>query len=105
MVGLLVGLVTFLSIGAFHPIVIKCEYRFGKGCWPAFAIVGVVFCIVSVLTGLWVEDVTLHYMLSTMSGVLAFSAFWSIRELFEQEERVRKGWFPANPKRRDKRGK
>ena len=26
--------------------------------------------------------------------------FWSIKEVFEQRERVRKGWFPKNPKRK-----
>ena len=35
-----------------------------------------------------------------MLGILAFSCFWSIRELFEQEQRVKKGWFPKNEKRK-----
>ncbi|HIT47433.1 MAG TPA: DUF4491 family protein, partial [Candidatus Cryptobacteroides merdipullorum] len=39
---------------------------------------------------------------STIAGVAAFSAFWSIVELFEQEKRVRKGWFPENPARKSK---
>jgi hypothetical protein len=39
-------------------------------------------------------------MISTLLGVFAFSSFWSIHELFEQRERVRKGWFPQNPKRK-----
>ena len=30
------------------------------------------------------------------------SCLWSIKELFEQRERVRKGWFPENPKRKAK---
>jgi hypothetical protein len=29
---------------------------------------------------------------------------WSIKDLFEQEERVKKGWFLANPKRVKKSG-
>ena len=33
-------------------------------------------------------------------GILAFACFWSIRELFEQERRVEKGWFPKNEKRK-----
>lgn len=32
--------------------------------------------------------------------VTAFSCFWSILELIQQERRVQKGWFPANPKRK-----
>ena len=38
-------------------------------------------------------------LLASLLGVFAFSSFWTIKELFEQEERVRKGWFPKNPKR------
>lgn len=98
-VGLLTGLVTFLTIGVCHPIVIKCEYHFGKECWPAFAVIGAVFCVLSVLVGRWVDNQTTHYLLSTICGVVAFSSFWSIFELFEQEKRVARGWFPANPKR------
>ena len=41
-------------------------------------------------------------MIVALAGVFAFSSFWTIKELFEQQERVRKGWFPANPKRRTK---
>ena len=37
---------------------------------------------------------------STIVGVTAFSCFWSIHELIEQDKRVAKGWFPANPKRK-----
>ena len=36
---------------------------------------------------------------SAICGVFAFSSFWTIKEVFEQEERVLKGWFPKNPKR------
>jgi hypothetical protein len=34
-------------------------------------------------------------------GVFACSSLWSIGEIFEQRERVKKGWFPKNPNRRD----
>ncbi|MDE6270388.1 MAG: DUF4491 family protein, partial [Muribaculaceae bacterium] len=37
---------------------------------------------------------------SALLGVTAFSSFWTILEIFEQRERVRKGWFPANPARK-----
>ena len=90
--GLIIGVATFLSIGVCHPIVIKCEYYFGKECWPFFLCIGLVLSAVS----LFIEDL----VWSTVAGVLAFSAFWSILELFEQEERVRKGWFPENPNRK-----
>ena len=67
--GLLVGLATFLVIGLFHPLVIKAEYYIGVTSWVVFAV----------------------------AGVVAFSSFWSILEVFEQRERVRKGWFPEGP--------
>lgn len=89
--GLIVGLVTFIVIGLFHPIVIKAEYHFGKGCWWAFLVAGIIFAGVSV----FLSDL----VYSTVAGVVSFSCFWSILELFEQEKRVKKGWFPSNPRR------
>ena len=89
--GFAIGLCTFPIIGMFHPIVIKCEYHFGTGCWPVLLLAGIAALAGSFLVG----DVALAALL----GVFAFSSFWSIKELFEQEERVRKGWFPRNPKR------
>lgn len=93
LLGLAIGLSTFLIIGLFHPICIKCEYHFGTRCWWWFLVVGLVMCAVAVT----VDDV----FLSTLSGVIAFSSFWTIKEIFEQRERVRKGWFPKNPRRSD----
>lgn len=90
-VGLIIGSCTFLIIGIFHPIVIKAEYHFGVGCWWAFLVVG--------LAGVAVSLFVNNFILSTLIGVVAFSSFWSILELFKQRERVSKGWFPANPKR------
>lgn len=91
--GLAIGLCTFLVIGLFHPICIKCEYYFGTKCWWWFLLAGIAMCFAAVA----VDDV----FLSTLSGVIAFSSFWTIKEIFEQRERVRKGWFPMNPKRKD----
>ena len=92
--GIIVGLATFLIIGVFHLIVIKAEYHFGKRCWWFFALAGVAFAVLS----LFIESM----VWSTITGVTAFSCFWSIHELIEQENRVRKGWFPANPKKNQK---
>lgn len=90
--GLLIGLSTFLIIGLFHPIVIKCEYYFGTKCWWWFLILGFVAVAGSIL----VENI----LLSAILGVFAFSSFWTILEIFEQKQRVEKGWFPKNPKRK-----
>lgn len=32
--GIGIGLISFLVIGIFHPIVIKAEYHIGLACWP-----------------------------------------------------------------------
>ena len=90
--GLLVGLATFLIIGLFHPIVIKSEYHFGVRCWWVFLLVGIAFAFA--IASCLVHDI----VISTILGVTAFSCFWSILELFEQRERVRKGWFPRKKK-------
>lgn len=90
-IGIILGAAAFLLIGIFHPIVIKAEYHWGKQCWPLFAIVGIGLCI----AGLIIENITL----SAILGVAGFSCFWSIHELFQQEKRVQKGWFPKNPKK------
>ena len=87
--GIIVGIATFLIIGVFHPIVIKAEYYLGVRCWWIFLVVGLLAGISSVLIG--------NLILSTISGVIAFSSFWSIHELKQQRERVRKGWFPEGP--------
>lgn len=84
--GLIIGICTFLIIGLFHPIVIKTEYHFGVRVWWIFLIAG----LIGVAASLIVENT----LLSTLLGVFAFSSFWSIKELFEQRERVAKGWFP-----------
>ena len=89
--GIIAGAAAFLIIGIFHPIVIKAEYYFGKGCWPVFLVLGIISCVIS----LFMKDL----LISVVFAILGFSLFWSIKELFEQEKRVLKGWYPKNPKR------
>ncbi len=89
--GLLLGICSFLIIGIFHPLVIKGEYYLGVRCWWGFLIIGIATGILSLLTD--------NFFWQTLLAVVAFSSFWSILEVFEQRERVRKGWFPANPRR------
>ena len=89
--GLAVGLATFLIIGLFHPLVIKGEYYVGRKIRWWFLGAGII------LLGLclYVDDI----IASILLGVTAFSCLWSIHEVNEQVERVRRGWFPANPRR------
>ena len=74
--GIVIGICTFLIIGLFHPIVVKAEYYWGTRCWWWFLLLGIAGIIGSVLIG--------DILIST----------------FEQRERVLKGWFPMNPKRK-----
>lgn len=90
--GIIIAVATFLMIGLFHPIVIKSEYYWGVRCWPVFAVAGIVLLIGS----LFISDI----LVAAIVGVTGCSALWSILEIFEQRERVRKGWFPMNPKRK-----
>ncbi len=90
--GFIIAIVSFLCIGLFHPIVIKCEYYIGCKAWPAFVVFGILFTVFS----LFVEST----VVSSVLGVVGCSCFWSVKELFEQRERVRKGWFPENPNKK-----
>lgn len=89
--GVIIGLAAFLIIGLFHPIVIKGEYYFGKKVWPIFLLLGLLFIGISLLLKGPIP--------SSIIGILGFSCLWSIHELFEQEKRVKRGWFPKNHKR------
>ena len=90
--GILIGVATFLIIGLFHPLVVKAEYHIGTRSWWLFLLFGLVSAVASLLVG--------NLVVSIILGVLAFSSFWSIGEVFQQKKRVEKGWFPANPKKK-----
>ncbi len=90
--GIIVAVVTFLIIGLFHPIVIKSEYYWGVKCWWWFMVAGII-CLAA---SLMLSDL----IISMVLGVLGITFFWSIIELYDQRERVRKGWFPENPNRK-----
>lgn len=90
--GIIIGLMSFIIIGVFHPIVIKAEYYIGKKIWWLFLVVGLVFIGLSLMV--------YSSIFSAILGVAGFSSLWSIHEVIEQERRVQKGWFPKNPNRR-----
>ena len=91
--GIIIAVACFLVIGLFHPIVVKTEYYTGTRYWWMF-LVGGIACIAGALF-------VAGPVASAVLGVIGASALWSIKELFEQRERVEKGWFPMNPKRKD----
>jgi uncharacterized membrane protein len=92
--GIIIGLFTFIIIGLFHPLVIKVYYYWGTKSWASFLILGIISIILSV-------SIT-NFIISTICSIIAFSSFWSILEIFHQGKRVQKGWFPANPNRKNK---
>ena len=89
--GIIIGVFAFVITGVFHPVVVKCEYYFSAKVWPLFLVAGLLCAGISLFAG--------NDTVSGVFGILAFVLLWCIRELHEQEERVRKGWFPRNPNR------
>ncbi|GAB1483273.1 DUF4491 family protein [Treponema sp.] len=92
--GIIIGAFTFLIIGLFHPLVVKGEYYFSAKIWPVFLVGGIIFCALSIIF-------SQNILLSSLFSITGFSSLWSISEIRHQKERVEKGWFPKNPKRRD----
>ena len=90
--GLIIGAVTFISIAFTRYLTIKAEYWFTKWFWIGFLIIGLGLTAAS----LFIDNV----LLSISCGILAFNFLWGIGEIIEQEQRVAKGWFPKNPRRK-----
>ena len=91
--GIIIAVLSFFTIGIFHPIVIKTEYYTGTKYWWVFVVAGI--CCIG--TALFIEDT----IVSSVLGIAGASFLWSVKELFEQRDRVKKGWFTMNPKRKD----
>lgn len=89
--GILIGALTFVIIGVFHPLVIKGEYYFGQKVNWAFGICGIGATVWALFCG--------SLLGSAILAVTGFSCFWSIHEVRQQKKRVERGWFPRNPKR------
>jgi hypothetical protein len=84
--GIVIGFCSLVIIGLFHPLVIKGEYYFSKKIWVIFCALGLICIIIS----FFVKNI----YFSCLLGLLGFAFLWSIKELFEQEKRVKKGYFP-----------
>lgn len=91
--GVIIAALTFLIIGLCHPLVIKMEYYSGTRYWWVLLIVGIIAVVGALLVG--------SVILSSILGVIGASLLWGIGELFHQKKRVKRGWFPMNPKRKD----
>ncbi|NPA36951.1 MAG: DUF4491 family protein [Chlorobi bacterium] len=88
--GLLLGAVAFLIIGLCHPIVAKLEYYKGKQSWWMLFLPGLIFLFISLFSS---------RIISIITGIIAFSLFWSVIEIFKQHDRVLKGQARKNPNR------
>ncbi len=88
--AILIGVVAFVTIGVFHPVVVKIEYHFGKKAWWSVLLPGLVLVSISLFVSGY---------LSLVLGVVGFGFFWTTIELFFQHERVLKGQAKKNPKR------
>lgn len=91
--GVIIAVCAFVIIGVFHPIVIKTEYYTGTRYWWVFLVLGIA-CLAAAL---FVANI----IASVLLGILGATLLWAIHELFEQKERVEKGWFPKRKRRGD----
>lgn len=90
--GIFFGLFTASAIGLGIVWVIKLEYYIGAYTAKPIAALGLVFILVS----LFIPGFTISGIL----GVLGGTVIWGATELPDQEQRVDKGMFPANPNKR-----
>ncbi|GMO11230.1 MAG: hypothetical protein Ta2A_19370 [Treponemataceae bacterium] len=65
--GIIIGIIAFLTIGIFHPVVIYGEYHFGTKIWPYFLIIGIILCVLSLLMD--------NIIISATMGITAFCCF------------------------------
>jgi hypothetical protein len=89
--GFVLGLFMLFSIGFGFFWVIKLEYHLGAQVWKAVLGVGVLLCLASLFAP--------NFTTSALLGIFGGSVVWGATELPGQEERVRRGLFPANHRR------
>ena len=93
--GVIIGAATFVIIAIGRWACIVGEYYFSKKFWIAFLLIG----IAGLAGSLFISN----DILSVIAGITGFTFLWGIHEIIEQQERVKKGWFPENPKRKYKK--
>ena len=81
--GIIIAICTFLTIGIWHPIVIKTEYYWGTRPWIIYLIIG----LAAIVAALFIDNT----LISSVVGVFGASALWGIGELFEQKKRIPNG--------------
>ncbi|MFO7914968.1 MAG: DUF4491 family protein [Candidatus Krumholzibacteriales bacterium] len=93
--GIIIGAGAFLIIAIGRYSTIKAEYYFTRRFWAGFLVLG--------LTGLALSLLVSSFIPSSLLSIFGFTYLWGIGEIIEQEKRVRKGWFPENPRRKKRR--
>ncbi len=93
--GLALGLWMLAAIGVGFWWVIKVEYYLGAQVWPWVLALGVALAVASYFVP--------SFGAAAAVGVLAGSVIWGSTELPAQAERVRRGLFPSNPRRKEGR--
>ena len=63
--GIIIAAMTFLTIGLWHPIVIKTEYYFGTRPWVIYLLVGISCCVAA----LFISNVYLSSFLGVFRPV------------------------------------
>lgn len=89
--GLWVGVYTLLVIGLGFIWVIKLEYYLGAQIWKFVLVLGILICLASALMPTFIT--------AALVGIFGGSVVWGATELPDQEERVARGIFRANPNR------
>lgn len=91
--GILLGLLTLLTIGLGFPLVIWVERWFGWLWWPYLLGFGILLVFASLFTqNIWC---------SAWLGVLGATFAWGSTELKKQARRAELGWFPNHPHKID----
>lgn len=91
LIGLVVALATFFSIWFGHVAVRKLEF-ISRTIWlpsAAFALVGIIFELFSLITS--------NFLISATLGILGITFLWDTLEFTRQQSRIKKGHAPSNP--------
>lgn len=78
--GVVVGIVTLISIALGHVLVVESVKRFGVRAWMGFLGVGLLFLVLSLLSG---SDV-----MSAIFGANSFIFLWGVYEVFKYHEKL-----------------
>ncbi len=89
--GIILAVFMLFAIGFGFFWVIKLEYHLGANIWKAVLVIGLLICLASLFMP--------YFWNSALLGIFGGSIVWGATEFTEQEKRVQRGLFPANPKR------